>query len=100
MESIAHEMFAMEFKEHSVFERLSQDIRTIEFRGNLPKLKNALLTRIMNKMLAEINMLCTITATNGAFRPMNARHIISENRIRTILLEAEIVAKLRRKMTS
>jgi hypothetical protein len=59
----------------------------IEFRGNLPKLKNALLTRIMNRMLVEMDMLCMITATNRAFRPINARLIISENGSRIILLE-------------
>ena len=53
----------------------------------------------MDKMLAEINMLCTITTTNRAFRPimspspMNTRLIISEYRSRTILLEAKIVEK-------
>jgi hypothetical protein len=77
-------MLAMELKEHSVFEWLSPEINTIELRINLLKLKNALLTRIMNKVLAEINVPCTITATNGAFlvRPMNARLIISKYRSR------------------
>ncbi len=64
MESKAHEMLAMALKEQSVFERLRQEICSIKFRINLLKLKNALLTCIVNKMLAEINVLSTITATN------------------------------------
>ena len=66
-ESIAHEMLAMALKEQSVFERLSQEICLIKFRIDLFKLKNALLTCIVNKMPAEINVLSTITATNRAF---------------------------------
>ena len=92
-ESIAHEMLAMTLKEQSVFERLSQEICHIKFRIDLFKLKNALLTCIVNKMLAEINVLSTITATNRAFGPMNARLIISKNRSWTILLKTKVSKK-------
>ncbi len=64
MELVDHEMLAMALKEHSVFEWLSQEICTFKLRINHLKLKNALLTCIMHEMLAEINMLSTITATN------------------------------------
>ncbi len=57
-------MLAMVLKEHNVFEWLYQEICTIKFRVDILKLKNALLTRIMNKMFAEINVLSTLTATN------------------------------------
>jgi hypothetical protein len=60
-------MLAMTLKKQNVFERLSQEICTIKLRINLCKLENALLARIVNKMLAEINVLCTIGATNRAF---------------------------------
>ena len=49
-----------------------------------------MLACIMAKMLAKINVLCTIAATNGAFRPMNASLIISENQSRSILLETKV----------
>ena len=56
-----------------------------------------MLTCIMDKMLAKINVLCTIAATNGAFGPMNASLIISENWSRTILLETKISKKFAEK---
>jgi hypothetical protein len=79
---------------HSVFEWLRQKIFTIKFRINFLKLENALLACITYKLLAEINMLSTITATNRALGPMNARLIVSKNRSRTILLETKIIKKL------
>ncbi len=84
-------MLTMALKEHRVFAWLCQEICTIKFRINILKLKNGLLACIMYKMLAEINLLSTITATMRSLRPMNA------SLRRAILLETKIIKKLAKK---
>ncbi len=64
MKSMAHGMLAMALKEQNVFEKLSQEICTIKLKIILRKLENVLLARIVNKILVEINVLCTLAATN------------------------------------
>ncbi len=93
-------MLGMALKEHSIFEWLSQEIYNIKRRINLLKLKNALLMFIMHEMLAEVNMLSTITATNCALAPINASLIVSKIGVGPFCLKPRLSRNLRRKMTS
>jgi hypothetical protein len=61
---------------------------------NLVKLKMAGLTSLVHKMHAEVDMLGTVTATDGALRPSNARLIVGKYRSWRSLRKTKVAKEL------
>ena len=76
---------------------LGKNVSTIKSTFNFVELKMACCTSLMHKVHTEINMFCTLTATDGALRLSDTRLIVSKHRSRCSLRKTKVAQELAEK---
>jgi hypothetical protein len=92
---------------HKTAAKISKDIRrcgglgeyisTFKSTFNFMKLKMTSSTSLRHKVHMEINMFCTVTATDGALRPSYTRLIVRNHRSRCSLRKTKVAKELVKK---